>query len=59
MKINKLKNYIGLCAIEGCRHRFDVLVEIKTIAPDGHETNERKFWICNEHTWNFLNFEEG
>ncbi len=56
MRINKLKNYIGLCAIEGCRHKFKVLVEVKSKTSDGRLINEHKFWVCNEHTWNLLNF---
>lgn len=58
MRINKLKNYIGLCAVEGCRHRFEVQIEIKEKTQDGRELLKREFLICNEHSWSLLDFEE-
>lgn len=53
MRINKLKNCIGLCACEGCRQPLKVLIEIKSKASDGRLINKRKFWLCYEHSWNF------
>ena len=29
MTIKRIKNFIGLCACEGCRKRFRVCIEIK------------------------------
>ncbi len=55
MTIKRVKNFIGLCACEGCRKRFKVCIEI-TINKKGGKTvkppfNIRRFWLCDDHTW--------
>lgn len=55
MTVKRVKNFIGLCACEGCKKCFKVCIDIKfnkkgvkTVKPP---FNVRRFWLCDDHTW--------
>ena len=54
MKINRLKNYIGLCACEGCFKFYEVNVEIIAEREDGTQVLKKNFSVCQDHAWKFL-----
>lgn len=55
MNIKRIKNFIGLCACEGCRKRLENCIEIKFNKKGGKTVkppfNVRRFWLCDDHTW--------
>ena len=55
MKILRVKNFIGLCACEGCRKRIENRISIKFHKKGGKTINPpfnvRRFWLCDDHTW--------
>lgn len=59
MRIKRVKNFIGLCACEGCRKRLINHIEIKFEKRGGKTVkppfNVRRFWVCEDHTWELAN----
>lgn len=55
MNIIRIKNFIGLCACEGCRKHFKICVELKFKKIGGNIVKPpfylRRFWLCEDHTW--------
>lgn len=50
MRINKFKNFIGLCACEGCFK----LMKAKAIVyaeKDGAIKTVTRFWVCHDCAW--------
>lgn len=47
MRINKIKNCIGLCARKGCFKPFKVGVEVAA-EKDGVKVINKRFWLCHD-----------